>query len=89
MLALSLRTQVLTVQDRVIRNEMRLRLARVLPADLVGQIERLGRRQMVALRFASDAELPALVREVLAGSLPHAKDIKMRVKDWQADHLRA
>lgn len=89
MLALSLRTQVLTVQDRVIRTEMRLRLARVLPADLAGQVERLGRSQLVALRFASDAELPALVRDVLAGSLTDNKDIKMRVKDWQADYLRA
>ncbi len=89
MLALTLRTQILTVQDRVIRNEMRLRLAQVLPADLAGQVERLGRKQLVALRFASDAELPALVREVLAGSLTATKDIKMRVKDWQGDTLRA
>ena len=89
MLALTLRTQILTVQDRVIRNEMRLRLAQVLPADLAGQVARLERKQLVALRFASDAELPALVREVLAGSLTATKDIKMRVKDWQADTLRA
>ncbi len=89
MLALTLRTQILTVQDRVIRNEMRLRLARVLSADLAGQAERIGRRQLVALRFASDAELPALVRDVLAGSLTATKDIKMRVKDWQGDTLRA
>ena len=79
----------LRVQDRVIRNEMRLRLAQVLPADLVGQILRLERKQLVALRFASDAELPALVRDVLAGSLTATKDIKLRVKDWQGDTLRA
>ena len=89
MLALTLRTQILTVQDRVIRNEMRLRLAQVLPADLAGQVARLERKQLVALRFASDAELPALVRDVLAGSLTATKDIKMRVKEWQADTLRA
>jgi hypothetical protein len=86
-LAFSLRTQVLTVQDRVIRTEMRLRLARILPEDLAGQIERLAPRQLVALRFASDSELPALVREVLDGSLTKSDDIKRRVKDWQADHL--
>lgn len=88
-LAFSLRVQVVTVQDRVIRTEMRLRLARVLPQDLSGQVERLTPRQLVALRFAADAELPALVREVLAGSLTDGKAIKMRVKDWQADYLRA
>jgi len=89
MLALTLRTQILTVQDRVIRNEMRFRLAQVLPADLAAQVQRLERKQLVALRFASDAELPALVKDVLAGSLTATKDIKMRVKDWQADTLRA
>jgi hypothetical protein len=88
-LAFALRTEVLTVQDRVIRAEMRLRLARVLPQDLAGQVERLTLRQLVGLRFSSDGELPALVRDVLAGSLTSEKDIKMRVKDWQADHLRA
>ena len=88
-LAFALRTEVLTVQDRVIRTEMRLRLARVLPQDLAGQVERLTLRQLVGLRFSSDGELPALVRDVLAGSLTSEKDIKMRVKDWQADHLRA
>ena len=88
-LAFSLRTQVLTVQDRVIRTEMRLRLARVLGHDQTSQIERLTARQLVALRFAADHELPALVGEVLAGSLKDGKAIKMRVKDWQADYLRA
>ncbi len=89
LLAFSLRTEILTVQDRVIRTEMRLRLARVLPQDLAGQVERLTPRQLVALRFASDGELLALVRDVLAGSLTSGKAIKMRVKDWQADYLRA
>ena len=43
----------------------------------------------MALRFASDAEMPDLVRDVLAGKLTTPKDIKMRVKSWQADWLRA
>ena len=46
-------------------------------------------RQLVALRFASDQELPELVKEVLAGRLASSKEIKMRVKNWQADWLRA
>jgi hypothetical protein len=45
--------------------------------------------QLIALRFASDAELPALVREVAAGRLPSGKEIKKQVRDWQADYLRA
>ena len=85
----SVRGQILTVQDRVIRLEMRLRLAQVLPADLQAQIPRLGVKQLVALRFASDAELPGLVRDVLADKLPTPKEIKMQVKDWQADVQRA
>jgi hypothetical protein len=85
----SVRVQILTVQDRVIRLEMRHRLREALPADLFAQVMRLPIRQMVALRFASDTELPGLVREVLDGRLATGKDIKMRVKDWQADYLRA
>ena len=89
LLFFSLRVQVLTVQDRVIRLEMRLRLRNALPPDLQTHINGLSHKQLVALRFASDAELPALVREVLAGTLKTQKDIKSRVRDWQSDYLRA
>jgi hypothetical protein len=77
-----------TVQDRVIRDAMRLRLERLLPRERHGDIGRLGLNQVIALRFAGDAELPALVDEVLAGRLARPDDIKRRVKDWQADWLR-
>jgi hypothetical protein len=83
------RTQALTVQDRLIRLEMRLKLRQLLPPDLQPRISDLTHRQLVALRFASEQELPELVREVLAGRLGSSRDIKMRVKDWQADWLRA
>ncbi|MBM3773366.1 MAG: hypothetical protein FJW27_19165 [Acidimicrobiia bacterium] len=89
LLFVSVRTQILTVQDRVIRLEMQLRLARVLPPDRHAAIGQLTHKQLVALRFASDAELPALVQQVLAGQLPSQKAIKAQVKDWQADLLRA
>ena len=85
----SVRAQILTVQDRVIRMEMRLRLAQVLPASLHPSIPVLTRQQLVALRFAGDSELTLLVQQVLAGELTTQKEIKRRVKDWQADHLRA
>jgi hypothetical protein len=86
---LAARTMALTVQDRVIRLEMRLRLRELLPADLQARIRELTRQQLVALRFACDAELPGLVREVLDGQLKTSKEIKLRVKDWQGDWLRA
>lgn len=89
MLGLMSRVMTLTVQDRVIRLEMRLRLRDCLPADLHNRINDLTPKQLVALRFASDAELPDLVRDVLAGKLGAQKEIKMRVKNWQADYLRA
>ena len=91
LLALGLlsRTMALTVQDRLIRLEMRLRLRGLLPPDLHPRINDLTHRQLVAMRFASDAELADLVRDVLAGKLTTSKDIKMRVKNWQADWLRA
>jgi hypothetical protein len=85
----SLRTQILTVQDRVIRMEMRLRLAQILPVALHPSINTLTHKQLVALRFAGDTELQGLMQQVLAGELKTQKDIKSRVKDWQADYLRA
>jgi hypothetical protein len=88
-LGLLARTQTLTVQDRVIRLEMRLRLRQVLAPDLQPRISELSHRQLVALRFAGDAELPELVREVLDGRLTTSKDIKARIKHWQPDWLRA
>jgi hypothetical protein len=78
-----------TVQDRVIRLEMRLRLERLLPADLAGRIGELATDQLVALRFAGDGELAGLTRRVLAGELRSRSQIKKEIKDWQADWLRA
>ena len=83
------RIMVLTVQDRLGGLEMRLRLREVLPAPLAARISELTKGQLVGLRFASDAELPALVERVLRGELVRAKDVKAAVKDWQPDHLRA
>jgi len=88
-LALYARVMALKVQDRVIRLEMRMRLAGLLPADLQSRVNDLTPQQLVALRFACDNELPGLVREALDGRLKTSKEIKLRVKDWQADWLRA
>ena len=78
----------LTVQDRVIRAEMRARLQSVLPADLRGRIDELNRDQFVALRFASDAEMADLVREVLTNKIVNRDDIKKRIKKWEPDDFR-
>jgi len=89
MAALMSRVQAVTVQDRVIRLEMRLRLRGLLPPELQPNIETLTHRQLVALRFAGDAEMAELVRDVANGKLATPKEIKMRIKSWQPDWLRA
>ena len=89
MLGFLSRVQALTVQDRVIRLEERMRMRQILPADLHPHIDGLTPRQLVALRFASDAELADLVREVVAGKCSTQKEIKTRVKSWRPDWLRA
>jgi len=55
----------MTVQDRVIRLEMRLRLAEVLSPDLRARIPEFTVGQLISMRFAGDAELLALARKVL------------------------
>ncbi|HEX4494253.1 MAG TPA: DUF6526 family protein [Thermoanaerobaculia bacterium] len=83
-----LRTFPLRAQDRVIRLEEILRLERLLPADLKTRISDLRTNQLIALRFASDAELPGLTREVLDGKITGSSEIKKRIQSWRADHLR-
>ena len=82
------RSRAQIVQDRVIRLEMRLRLERLLGPARRADVENLPLPRLIALRFASDAELPALFEETLAGSLAEPDDIKRRVKSWQRDWLR-
>jgi hypothetical protein len=89
MLALCGRMFALTVQDRVIRLEMQLRLQNLLPPDQRMRIPEFSVGQLVALRFASDAELPELARKVLDEHLGDRKAIKKLVRNWQPDLLRA
>jgi Family of unknown function (DUF6526) len=86
---LSARLMALSVQDRVIRLEERLRYERLLPADLKLLIGDFTVSQFVSLRFASDAELPALARKVLDEKLNDRKTIKQLIKHWKPDYLRA
>jgi hypothetical protein len=83
------RVFALTVQDRLIRLEMRLRMASVLPVDMRSRIPEFTVAQLVALRFASDEELPTLARKVLDDKMNDRKSIKKLIKNWQPDELRA
>jgi hypothetical protein len=89
LLAFYSRIFALTVQDRVIRLEMRLRMQQLLPAELRPRVPEFGLSQLVALRFASDAELPALAKKVLDEKLNDRKVIKKMIREWQPDFLRA
>jgi hypothetical protein len=82
------RVMALTVQNRVIRLEMRLRLKEILPPALASRIKELTVRQLIALRFAGDAEMPALVERTLKGEFAKPRDIKAAITDWQPDFLR-
>ena len=82
-----IRTNPLRAQDRLIRLEERLRLQALLPASLSPRIGELTESQLIALRFASDAELAALVQRVLAEKTP-PKEIKKAIVTWRADTFR-
>ena len=84
-----LRLIALRVQDRVIRLEERLRYERVLQADLKARAAELTIDQIISLRFASDAELPTLMRKVLDDKITARKSIKQMIKTWRPDFLRA
>ncbi|MBX6359994.1 MAG: hypothetical protein IRZ03_07940 [Acidobacterium ailaaui] len=86
-MAFLVRTNPLKVQDRLIRLEERLRLSALLSEPLRSRIPELRESQLVALRFASDEEVPALVEETLKNHL-EAKEIKQRIKHWRPDHWR-
>ncbi len=72
------------LQDRIIRLEMRVRL---MALGREHDITRLTMRQVVAMRFASDAELPALIDRALAEKLT-PDQIKRAVGNWQPDRMR-
>jgi uncharacterized protein DUF6526 len=79
----------LRVQDRLIRMEEKLRYERVLSEELRWRADELTVDQFVSLRFASDEELPQLMRKVLDDKLTERKAIKALIKNWRPDYLRA
>ena len=86
-LTLRIRSYPLKVQDRIIRLEERLRLATLLDGPLKARIGELDGRQLVGLRFAPDAEVPALVKAALDEKLS-GEEIRKRVQNWRPDTFR-
>ena len=82
-----IRLNPLKVQDRVIRLEERLRMMALLPEATRSRIGELTDGQFVGLRFASDEELPTLVKRALDEKLSR-KDIKKAVTNWRPDYSR-
>jgi hypothetical protein len=81
------RLYTLRVQDRVIRLEERLRLASLLPDPLRSRIPELTEGQLIALRFASDAEVSRLADRAVVEKLSPA-DIKKAIQTWRPDYWR-
>jgi hypothetical protein len=82
-----MRSYATHLQDRIIRVEEHLRLTAILPEPLRMRIGELTDAQLVGLRFASDAETPALVQRALDEQLSRS-DIKKAIVDWRPDYSR-
>ena len=86
LLAIS-RTYITRLQDRIIKLEMRVRAASLLDLDQQRLLFGLDNKRIAALRFASDAELPALLERTVKEQLKPS-DIKRAVKSWVPDYDR-
>jgi hypothetical protein len=82
-----IRIYALKVQDRVIRVEEKLRMEKLLPEALKSRVYELTEQQFIALRFASDGELPTLVEKTLKDHLA-PKAIKQSIQNWRPDYWR-
>jgi len=81
------RTYITALQNRIIKLEMQLRCERLLAPEQQALFGRLEMPQIVALRFASDAELPALAARAVAERLTNDQ-IKRAIQTWRPDYDR-
>ncbi len=84
---LKIRIYSLKLQDRIIRLEERLRLTTLCSEPLRSRIPELTEDQLIALRFASDAEVPKLAERAISEKLSRA-DIKKAIQTWRPDYWR-
>ena len=76
------------MQDRIIRLEEQLRYQRLLPAELAARASALPVRFIVAMRFASDGELPQLAQQAVDGAFATPKELKQAIRNWRGDYFR-
>ena len=81
------RLYIVRLQDRIIMLEMKVRAAELLSGGQDAQLARLTKQQIVALRFASDEELGALLDRAVRDNMA-PKDIKAAIKNWRPDLYR-
>jgi len=81
------RAYITTLQDRIIRLEMRVRTLALLTPAQQASLGSLDRKRIAALRFASDAELPALLERAVREQMT-PDQIKRAVTNWVPDHDR-
>ena len=81
------RVYVTALQDRIIKLEMQVRCSKFLTPAQMADLARLQRPQLVALRFASDGEIPTLLARALAENLDN-RAIKQAVQQWVPDYDR-
>jgi Family of unknown function (DUF6526) len=75
------------LQDRIIRGEEQLLLAALLEEPARSRIAELSGSQLIGLRFASDAEVPALAQRALDEKLGRG-EIKKAITTWRRDDSR-
>lgn len=88
LLGIAARLQALKAQDRIIRLEETIRYQKLLPPNLAFQAAQQPIRNILALRFASDEELPQLLEKAINGEFKNSKEIKQAIKNWRGDYLR-
>ena len=81
------RIYITKLQDRIIQLEMKVRGMTVLTPAQQAILAHLSKPQVIALRFASDAELPALVERADREQLS-ADQIKRAIRNWVPDFER-